>query len=51
MGAIEIEFDPLPCKWCQKPLEQPRWWRLKRFCSRWHRVKYRAVQVVGFVLD
>ncbi|MFF0431845.1 hypothetical protein ACFYU9_06425 [Streptomyces sp. NPDC004327] len=51
MGVIEIEVDPLPCKWCRQPLEQRRWWAPKRFCGRWHRLKYRVMQVVGFVVD
>ncbi|MFJ4469740.1 hypothetical protein ACIP2X_20000 [Streptomyces sp. NPDC089424] len=51
MGVIEIEVDPLPCKWCRRSLGQRRWWAPKRFCGNWHRVKYRVVQVVAFVLD
>ncbi|UNM10504.1 hypothetical protein J4032_02370 [Streptomyces formicae] len=51
MGAIEIEWDPLPCKWCERPIEQRSWWRLKRFCNRWHRLKYRLAQVAEFLLD
>ncbi|MCX2179064.1 hypothetical protein KV205_00745 [Streptomyces sp. SKN60] len=47
MGAIEIEFDPLPCKWCRRPLEQRRWWTPKRFCGHGHRAKYRATQVLA----
>ncbi|MBT2440061.1 hypothetical protein J7E93_07985 [Streptomyces sp. ISL-36] len=51
MGAIEIEVDPLPCKWCERPLEQRRWWAPKRFCNRWHRLKFRVAQFFGFVAD
>ncbi|MFJ9811909.1 hypothetical protein ACIRTB_27160 [Streptomyces sp. NPDC101158] len=51
MGAMEIEVDPLPCKWCKRLLEQRRWWAPKRFCGHWHRVKYRVMQVLGFVAD
>ncbi|MFE6228742.1 hypothetical protein [Streptomyces sp. NPDC057854] len=51
MGAIEIEVDPLPCKWCDRPLEQRRWWALKRFCNRWHRLKYWAAKIMLFLAD
>ncbi|MFG3344498.1 hypothetical protein ACGF1Z_05480 [Streptomyces sp. NPDC048018] len=51
MGVIEIEVEPLPCTWCKRLLEQRRWWAPKRFCSPWHRVKYRVMQALGFVAD
>ena len=51
MGVIEIELDPLPCRWCQKLVEQPRWWRPKRYCGRWHRVKSRVASLIGFLLE
>ncbi|WP_198422489.1 hypothetical protein [Streptomyces sp. QHH-9511] len=51
MGAIEIELDPLPCRWCQKLIKQPRWWRPKRHCSRWHRVKSRLTEALASVLE
>ncbi|MFI8965122.1 hypothetical protein ACIGO8_23765 [Streptomyces sp. NPDC053493] len=50
MGVIEIEVDPLPCKWCGHLLEQHRWWTPKRFCSNWHRLKYRVMQVVSVIV-
>jgi hypothetical protein len=51
MGAIEIELDPLPCRWCQKLMKQPRWWRPKRHCGRSHRVKTRLVDALARVLE
>ncbi|MEV0926034.1 hypothetical protein [Streptomyces spongiicola] len=51
MRSIQIEVDPLECRFCRRPLEQRRWWAPKRFCNGWHRLKYRVCQVVAFVLD
>ncbi|MET9955158.1 hypothetical protein ABZ135_26915 [Streptomyces sp. NPDC006339] len=28
------------CKQCHRPLDGRRWGRPKRFCTRWHRVRY-----------
>ncbi|MFD0267828.1 hypothetical protein ACFVGY_14760 [Streptomyces sp. NPDC127106] len=38
------------CKQCQRPLDERGWWRPKRFCSRWHRVRYWLEELGEIVL-
>ncbi|MFC7963573.1 hypothetical protein [Streptomyces cinereoruber] len=49
MGAIEIEVGPLACKWCKRPVPQRRWWRRRRYCNGWHRVKKWVARIFEFV--
>lgn len=39
-----------PCKWCKRPIRHGRRWRPRRYCNRWHQVKYRVVDLVDNVL-
>ncbi|MFD7631149.1 hypothetical protein ACFV7Q_34905 [Streptomyces sp. NPDC059851] len=38
------------CKDCQRQLVTRRWGRPKRFCSRWHRLRYWLEQLGDLVL-
>ncbi|MEU0914932.1 hypothetical protein ACH4KU_12920 [Streptomyces althioticus] len=41
-----------PCKWCGKPVPQPRgWWRRRRYCSKRHRRWNRFWNAVMQLLD
>ncbi|MFI2085349.1 hypothetical protein ACH43Y_33895 [Streptomyces rubiginosohelvolus] len=51
MGGLDVKVWLKPCKWCGRPVKQRRWWRPKRFCSRWHHVKYRFTSLVAEVVD
>lgn len=51
MGGLGVNAGTKPCRWCGRPLKQSRWWRPKRYCNRWHAVKYRVGNLVGKVLD
>ncbi|AZM93785.1 hypothetical protein D1J60_35275 (plasmid) [Streptomyces sp. W1SF4] len=39
------------CKQCRRPLDERRWGRPKRFCSRWHRVRYWLEELGELVLS
>ncbi|MFF8599532.1 hypothetical protein ACF065_26000 [Streptomyces sp. NPDC015232] len=39
------------CKQCRRPLDERRWRRPKRFCSRWHRLKYWLEELADLVLS
>ncbi|MFD0353142.1 hypothetical protein ACFVHW_05240 [Streptomyces sp. NPDC127110] len=39
------------CKQCRRPLDERRRGRPKRFCSRWHRVRYWLEELGELVLS
>lgn len=50
MGGLDVKLRLKPCKWCKRPIKQGRWGP-KRYCNRWHQVKYRVVDLVDNVLN
>ncbi|MET9376275.1 hypothetical protein ACFYV5_15825 [Streptomyces sp. NPDC003035] len=51
MGGLDVKIRTKPCRWCLRPLKQRVWWRPKRYCNRWHQLKYRVTTFVANVLD
>ncbi|MFI6648670.1 hypothetical protein ACIBI8_13700 [Streptomyces sp. NPDC050529] len=51
MGELDVDLRLKPCRWCDRPIKQRRRWRPKRYCNRWHQVKFGVTSVVAQVLD
>ncbi|MGW2281981.1 hypothetical protein [Streptomyces sp. NPDC001770] len=49
--SFKLVREPPVCRWCRRPVAPRRWWLPRRFCNRWHQVKFRTVSFVARVLD